>query len=57
MRSGLRRSRMHDARRAASPSFLSTPRSNKHAGVRRQLAAIEPNAHLLARNRWKIKRQ
>ena len=27
MRSGLRRSRMHDARRAASPSFFSTPRS------------------------------
>ena len=27
MRSGLRRSRMHAARRAASPSFFSTPRS------------------------------
>src|SRR5258707_1249342 len=27
MRSGLRRSRMHDERRAASPSFFSTPRS------------------------------
>src|SRR5262245_35067492 len=27
MRSGLRRSRMHDARRAASPSVFSTPRS------------------------------
>src|SRR5438477_11439713 len=27
MASGLRHSRMHDARRAASPSFFSTPRS------------------------------
>src|SRR5438045_1169941 len=48
-----------DARSKAhrQPELLLDTAQHKHAGVRRQLAAIEPNAHLLARNRWKFKRQ
>src|SRR6476619_7342986 len=48
-----------DARSKArrQPELLLDTAQHKHAGVRRQLAAIEPNAQLLARNRWKFKRQ
>src|SRR5262245_18559803 len=48
-----------DARSKArrQPELLLDTAQHKHAGVRRQLATIEPNAQLLARNRWKFKRQ
>jgi hypothetical protein len=32
------------------------PAQQQHARVRRQHPAVEGNAHLLARNRWKIER-
>ena len=48
-----------DARRKArrQPELLLDAAQQKHARIRRQLSAVEPNAQFFARNRWKIERQ
>src|SRR6266403_840388 len=48
-----------DARRKArgKPELLLDAAQHKHARIRRQLPAVEPNAQFLACNRWKIERQ
>src|SRR5258708_28122449 len=48
-----------DARRKArgKTELLLDAAQHKHARIRRQLSAVEPNAQFLACNRWKIERQ
>ena len=48
-----------DARRKArgKPELLLDAAQQKHACIRRQLPAVEPNAQFLAGNRWKIERK
>src|SRR6266436_2859383 len=48
-----------DARRKArgKPELLLDAAQQKHARIRRELPAVEPNTQFLACNRWKIERQ
>ena len=55
MRSSIAAGRSHEVNARSQPELLLDTAQRKHAGVQRQLAAIESNAQLLARNRWKFK--
>ena len=48
-----------DARRKprGKPELLLDAAQQKHARIRRELPAVEPNTQFLACNRWKIERQ
>src|SRR5438132_3267934 len=41
----------------SQPQLLLHAPEQKHARIRRQLPAVKANAHLLAGNRWKVKRK
>src|SRR3989454_12080609 len=41
----------------SQPQLLLQPPEQKPARTRRQLPAVKANAHLLAGNRWKVKRK
>jgi hypothetical protein len=55
----LRLAPVPDARRKArrQPELPLDAAQHKHARIRRELPAVEPDAQFLAGNRWKIERQ